>query len=77
MTDESTSLLLSAREASKLCGFGLRTWHTHRSQDRIPAEIRIGGSVRWRQSDLELWVKLGCPSRDTFVKMKERMRGRS
>lgn len=39
---------------------------------QIPAPVRIGRSVRWRESDIRLWVELGCPNRETFEAAKER-----
>src|SRR5262249_27446510 len=33
---------------------------------RIPAAVRVGGSKRWRASDIALWVELGCPPRSEF-----------
>ncbi|MBX3363152.1 MAG: helix-turn-helix domain-containing protein [Phycisphaeraceae bacterium] len=28
---------------------------------RIPAPIRIGRSVRWRESEIAAWIAAGCP----------------
>ena len=33
------------------------------SAEQIPRPIRVGGrSVRWRQADIEEWVRNGCPA---------------
>ncbi len=32
----------------------------------VPAPVRVGGSVRWRRSDIDFWMDLGCPDRATF-----------
>jgi len=39
------------------------------SSGKIPAPIRINGAVRWRQTDIERWVSMGCPDRKTFEVM--------
>ena len=38
---------------------------------RIPTPLKIAGSVRWRQSDVELWLELGCPDRRTFEAIQQ------
>ena len=38
---------------------------------KIPAPIRIGGSVRWAESTILAWLKAGAPDRKTFEAMQE------
>ena len=38
---------------------------------KIPAPIRIGGSVRWAESTIAKWLAAGAPDRKTFEAMKE------
>jgi predicted DNA-binding transcriptional regulator AlpA len=60
-------LLLSARQAAKVCGVSLATWHRMASAGRCPAPVRLSrGCVRWRKSDLEEWIFSGCPPRREF-----------
>jgi len=33
---------------------------------KLPAPVRIGGSVRWEQSTIERWIGMGAPSRKDF-----------
>jgi predicted DNA-binding transcriptional regulator AlpA len=33
---------------------------------RLPAALWIGGSKRWRYSDIAEWVEMGCPPRVEF-----------
>lgn len=40
------------------------------SSGRIPTPVRIGGSVRWRHSDIEQWIDIDCPDRKTFENRK-------
>jgi predicted DNA-binding transcriptional regulator AlpA len=56
-------LLVSAKDASQLCGKSLRTWRSWDSAGRIPRAVRIGRSTLWRVDELREWVDAGCPSR--------------
>jgi len=40
------------------------------SASKLPAPLRISRSVRWRRDDIDLWVSMGCPSRDVFEASK-------
>jgi predicted DNA-binding transcriptional regulator AlpA len=53
-------LSLSKRQIFRLNNFG-----------KIPAPVKIGGSFRWRLSDVELWLKWNCPDRKTFEAMQQ------
>ena len=53
--DVSARLRISPRQVWKLLASG-----------RIPEPVRLSRSVRWRESDIDEWVRLGCPSRDRF-----------
>ena len=33
---------------------------------KIPKPLKIAGSVRWRLSDIELWLSMDCPERREF-----------
>lgn len=56
-------LLVSAKDASQLCGKSLRTWRSWDSAGRIPRPVRIGRATLWRVDELRAWVEAGCPSR--------------
>ena len=58
--------LLRIPEASKLTGVSSRTFWKLISSGRAPEVVRIGRAVRIRTSDLNRWIKLGCPSRKDF-----------
>jgi predicted DNA-binding transcriptional regulator AlpA len=38
---------------------------------RLPKPIRIGRAKRWLISDIELWLRHGCPSRREFEVMRK------
>jgi predicted DNA-binding transcriptional regulator AlpA len=56
-------LLLTAKQAAKICGKSLRTWRTWDSAGWIPRPVRIGRSTLWRADELRAWVEAGCPRR--------------
>lgn len=58
--------LLTVPQAAKLAAVSSRTFWTLLASERAPAPVRIGRSVRLRASDMDLWLKLGCPTRAAF-----------
>ena len=38
---------------------------------KLPSPIRIGGSVRWDESEIIEFLKVGAPDRKTWEAMKE------
>ena len=53
--DVAARLRISTRQVRKLLASG-----------RIVAPERISRSVRWRADLVDLWIVLGCPSRERF-----------
>ncbi|MEM7784956.1 MAG: helix-turn-helix domain-containing protein [Planctomycetota bacterium] len=41
-----------------------------RQSDELPAPLPIGRGVRYRKSDIELWLTLECPDREQFAALK-------
>lgn len=58
--------LLTIPQASKLTGVSTRTFQRLIDEARAPDVVRIGRAVRIRASDMDLWLKLGCPDRETL-----------
>ncbi len=54
-------ILLTVDELSDLLKVSNRTIWRMRSASQIPSPVRIGGGVRWRQSEIENWIQEGCP----------------
>ena len=59
-------ILITAKQASQMCGKSLRTWRTWDSAGFIPQPVRIGRSTLWRLDELRDWVIAGCPRRDEW-----------
>lgn len=62
--------LLSAADCARLCGVSRRTWFRLTASGKTPASVRVGGSPRWRRSDLDTWISLGCADRREFEARK-------
>ena len=58
--------LLTVPQVAKLVGLAPRTIWKLISAARAPEVVRLGRSVRLRASDVDLWIRLGCPSREVF-----------
>lgn len=63
--------LLTAKDAAKICRLSKRSWFRLSATGRIPKPVKIGGSVRWRLSDIELWLSMNCPNRQEFEARRE------
>jgi prophage regulatory protein len=62
LADSENALLLTAGKLAHLLNISVRTLWRLRAEDKIPAPIRVGGSVRWRMRDIEAWIAKGCPA---------------
>jgi prophage regulatory protein len=61
LDSDSLRELLSAEEAATMAGVAKRSWWRYVSAGRAPQPVRLGGSVRWRRSELAGWIAAGCP----------------
>ncbi len=53
--------LVNARELAKLLSVSERTLYRLKSTGELPPPILLGGSVRWRLSEIRQWIGKGCP----------------
>lgn len=58
-------LLMTAQEVGELLGLSARSVWRLTAIGAAPRPIRLGGSTRWRRSEIERWVDAGCPSAAT------------
>jgi predicted DNA-binding transcriptional regulator AlpA len=63
--------LLSAKTLAEILSTSVRSIWRYRSSGRLPATVRIAGAIRWRRTDIEQWISLGCPSQKDFLARKE------
>lgn len=66
-----TCQLISCKELAKRLSLSKRQIFRLNSCGKIPAPIRIGGSVRWAESTIAQWLKAGAPDRKTFETMQQ------
>lgn len=60
--EASEPLLITAAELARLLKISTRTLWRLQSAGRLPAPVRFGGTVRWRQDEVRNWIAEGCPS---------------
>lgn len=65
-TKENSNQLLSAKQLGALLVLSRRQISRLDACGKIPKPLKIGGSLRWRQSDIELWQSMDCPDRREF-----------
>lgn len=63
--------LLTAKKLGALLSLSKRQVFRLNSCGKLPAPIRIGGSVRWAESTIAQWLKAGAPDRKTFESMQQ------
>jgi predicted DNA-binding transcriptional regulator AlpA len=67
----STEKLLTAKAVSEMLSLSKRQIFRMKSAGLICAPVKVGqGAIRWRQSDIERWIELGCPDRKSFEAMQ-------
>lgn len=64
------TILINAKELGQRLSLSKRQIFRLNSCEKIPAPLRIGGSIRWNQSDVDQWIDIGCPDRNIFEARK-------
>jgi predicted DNA-binding transcriptional regulator AlpA len=70
-------LLVDIAALAELLARSVPSLHRDDAAGRLPAGLRIGGSKRWRYSDIVAWVELGCPPRAEFEARQAAANGRA
>ena len=63
--------LLTVDEIARLLKVSNRTIWRMRSSGQLPEPVRIGGGVRWRQSEIKNWIEEGCPDQQSVQNEKK------
>lgn len=58
--------LLTVPQVAKLIGLAPRTVWKMIAEGRIPEPIRVGRYVRFKASEVDRWIKTGCPNREAL-----------
>lgn len=70
ISENQTCQLLTAKALGQLLSLSKRQIFRLNSCGKLPAPIRIGGSIRWAESTIAEWLDAGAPDRKTFEAMK-------
>lgn len=71
-TNQTSQKLLTAQAVGAKLSLSKRAVFRMRSAGLICSPVKVGvGAIRWRQSDIEQWIALGCPSKSEFEARKE------
>lgn len=62
--------LITVRQLAEMLATSVRSVWRYRSAGRLPKEVIVGSSVRWRMSDIQLWIKLNLPKQLEFETLK-------
>jgi len=63
--------LLTAKSLAGIMSTSVRSIWRYRSSGHLPETVKIAGAIRWRRSDIEQWIMMGCPSQKEFSTRKE------
>ena len=69
--DQKSQLGVSARELGTMLNVSLRQVWRLNAAGKLPKAIRLGGSVRWNQAEIQKWFEAGCPDRRTWEARKD------
>lgn len=69
LQDRPRPLLVDLKSVARMLAVSLATAERMRAADKLPLPLHIGG-LRWRVSDIELYVARGCDSRQQFEAVK-------
>jgi len=61
--------LLDVKTVAELLGCSARQVWKLRASGRLPEAVRLGRSVKWRQSDVQRFIECGCDMRQ-FMEAK-------
>ena len=64
--------LIDVKKLAEVLSVSIRQVFRLKAENKIPAPVNIGGSIRWKRSEIELWMKWNCPDRTTFEAMKQK-----
>ena len=72
MVNKTTSEnLLTAQAVAEKLSLSKRAVFRMRGAGLICSPVKVGaGAIRWRCSDIEKWIALGCPDQQTFENMR-------
>ena len=62
--------LICAESLARMLDVSVRTLWRLRNSGKLPLPIKLGGSVRWRTSEILAWVSAGCPALEEWERRR-------
>lgn len=66
-----TCALISAKALGKMLSLSARTIWRLRSSGKLPEPVKVGGAIRWVESEIVDFIKAGAPDRKTWEAMQQ------
>jgi predicted DNA-binding transcriptional regulator AlpA len=63
-------LLIDIDQLSALLRRSVASLERDQKAGRLPAQVYVGGSKRWRRAEIVAWVAAGCPSRARWEEIR-------
>ena len=70
MTKPQIENLLSAVDVSRILNCSKRSIIRYANSQKIPASVRLAGSIKWKSSDISLFLECNCDMQQ-FEAMKQ------
>lgn len=67
--------LITVKALAKILSVSERTIHRFNSSGKIPAPLHIGGSLRFRVCEIDVWIDADCPDRQAWEAIKNSKNG--
>ena len=75
VTNTTTEKLLTAKAVGEMLSLSKRQIFRMKSAGLICPCLKVGrGAIRWRQSDIEKWISMSCPTQKEFLSREEAQR---
>ncbi|HEG43600.1 MAG TPA: DNA-binding protein [Phycisphaerales bacterium] len=71
-TEMVNQQLVDVKKLAEVLSVSIRQVFRLKAENKIPAPMKIGGSIRWKRSEIERWMEWDCPGRETFEAMKQK-----
>lgn len=63
--------MLKVGEIANLLTLSKRAVFRMNTLGSMPQSVTVGkGAIRWRESDIDLWIDMDCPDRPDFDRLK-------
>ena len=67
---EGVGLLIDIDQLSVLLRRSVASLERDQTAGRLPAQVYVGGSRRWRRAEVVAWVAAGCPARTRWEELR-------